>query len=172
MPKYSVSEVLDIIKSLTESEKLELQQSLPSVLGTIATTAKAVESHSQSIEGITIGNSNSGINFNQTQADRGSNINQSKIQARLQNIDVQEALTLVSKLKQDIAASNALNPIEKKTLEVPLQTIEEELNKPKPEKNLVDQSIAALKKGLTGVVELADPMLKLVPLVAKVWVGI
>ncbi|BAY22658.1 hypothetical protein NIES2100_24210 [Calothrix sp. NIES-2100] len=172
MPKYSVNEVLDILKSLTESEKLELQESLPSVLGTIATAAKAVESHSQNVEGITIGNGNSGINFNQLQADRGSNINQSKIQARLQNVDVQEALTLLSKLKQDIATSNALNPIEKKTLEIPLGTIEGELNKPKPDKNLVEQSMSALKKGLTGVAELADPILKLAPLLAKVCVGI
>jgi hypothetical protein len=172
MPKYSVGEVLEIIKNLTDEEKLELQQSLSSVLGSIATAAKPMESHSQNIEGITIGSGNSGIDFNQLQADRGSNVNQSKIQARLQNVDVQEALTLLSKLKQDIATSNALNPIEKKTLEVPLQTIEGELNKPKPDKNLVEQSIAALKKGLTGVVELAEPALKLAPLVAKVWAGI
>ncbi|MDZ8054956.1 MAG: hypothetical protein RMX68_016125 [Aulosira sp. ZfuVER01] len=172
MPKYSVGEVLEIIKNLTDEEKLELQESLPSVLGSIATAAKVVESHSQNIEGITIGSGNSGIDFNQNQADGGSNVSQSKIQARVQNVDVQEALTLLSKLKQDIATSNALNPIEKKTLEVPLQTIEGELNKPKPDKNLVEQSIAALKKGLTGVAEIAEPALKLAPLVAKLWAGI
>jgi hypothetical protein len=172
MPKYSVSEVLDIIKNLTAQEKLELQQSLPSVLGTMGTIAKTVESHSQNIEGINIGSGNSDIAFNQQQADRGSSVNQSRTQAKLENVDVQEALKLLSTLKQDIVASNALNPIEKKTLEVPLQTIEGELKKPKPDKSLVEQSIEALKKGLTGVAELADPVLKLVPLVAKIWVGI
>jgi hypothetical protein len=172
MPKYSVSDVLDIIKNLTAEEKLELQQSLPSVLGTMGTTAKTVESHSQNIEGINIGSGNSDIGFNQQQADRGSSVNQSRTQATLENVDVQEALKLLSTLKQDIVATNALNPIEKKTLEVPLQTIEAELKKPKPDRSLVEQSIEALKKGLTGVAELAEPVLKLAPLVAKVWVGI
>lgn len=172
MPKYSVSDVLDIIKNLTAEEKLELQQSLPSVLGTMGATAKTVESHSQNIEGINIGSGNSDIGFNQQQADRGSSVNQSRTQATLENVDVQEALKLLSTLKQDIVATNALNPIEKKTLEVPLQTIEGELKKPKPDKSLVEQSIEALKKGLTGVAELAEPVLKLAPLVAKVWLGI
>ncbi|MHC5914837.1 MAG: hypothetical protein ACYTXE_28470 [Nostoc sp.] len=172
MPKYSVSEVLDIIKNFTPEEKLELQQSLPSVLNTVDTAPKTAESHSQNIGGINIGSGNSDIAFTQQQADRGSSVNQSRTQATLQNADAQEALTFLSKLKQDITVSNALNPIEKKTLEVPLQTIEGELKKPKPDKSLVEQSIEALKKSLTGVAELAEPMLKLAPLIAKVWVGI
>jgi hypothetical protein len=172
MPKYSVNEVLDIIKNLTNEENLELQNSLPNILDIIGTAAKVVESHSQNIGNISIGNSNSGIEFNQLQTDRGSSVNQNKSQATLQNFDAQEALKLVSKLKQDIAASNVLNPIEKKTLEIPIQTIEEELKKPKPDKSLVQQSIEALKKGLTGVAELAEPVLQLAPLVAKVWAGI
>ncbi|MBE9034321.1 hypothetical protein [aff. Roholtiella sp. LEGE 12411] len=172
MPKYSVSEVLEIIKNLTAEEKLELQQSLSNILGTMAATAKTMESHSQNVEGINIGSGNSDIAFNQFQADRGSRANQNRTQATLQNADVEEALKLLSKLKQDIGASNALNPIEKRTLEVPLQTIEQELKKPKPDKSLVEQGITSLKKGLTGVAELADPVLKLAPLVAKVWAGI
>ncbi|MEH2358511.1 hypothetical protein [Nostoc sp.] len=172
MPKYSVSEVLEIIKNFTASEKLELQQSLPSVLDTISTGAKPAKSHSQNIEGINIGDGNSDIGFNQLQADRGSSVNQNRTEATLQNADVQEALKLLSTLKQDIVASNSLNPIEKKTLEVPLQTIEEELKKPKPDKTLVEQGIGALKKGLTGVADLAEPVLKLAPLVAKMWAGI
>ncbi|MBN3906579.1 MAG: hypothetical protein HWQ35_08465 [Nostoc sp. NMS1] len=172
MPKYSVSEVLDIIKNFTAEEKSELQQSLSSVLDTIGTAAKTVESHSQNIEGINIGSGNSDIAFTQQQADRGSSVNQSRTQATLQNADAQEALTFLSKLKQDITASNALNLIEKKTLEIPLQTIEGELKKPQPDKSLVEQSIEALKKSLKGVAELAEPVLKLAPLIAKVWAGI
>ncbi|MCC5650441.1 hypothetical protein LC609_11435 [Nostoc sp. XA013] len=75
MPKYSVSEVLEIIKNFTASEKLELQQSLPSVLDTISTAAKPVKSHSQNIEGINIGHGNSDIGFNQLQVDQGSSVN-------------------------------------------------------------------------------------------------
>ncbi|MCC5601839.1 hypothetical protein LC653_14350 [Nostoc sp. CHAB 5784] len=172
MPKYSVSEVLEIIKNLTPSEKLELQQSLPSVLDPISTAAKAAKSHSQNIAGINIGDGNSDIGFNQLQADQGSSVNQNRTEAKVENADVQSALKLLLTLKEDIVASNSLNSIEKKTLEVPIKTIEEELKKPKPDKNLVEQSIEALKKGLTGVAELADPVLKLAPLVAKVWAGI
>ncbi|MBD2598293.1 hypothetical protein H6G74_28790 [Nostoc spongiaeforme FACHB-130] len=172
MPKYSVNEVLDIIKNLTNEEKLELQNSLPNILDIIGTAAKAVESHSQNIGNISIGNSNSGIEFNQLQTDRGSSVNQNKTQAIFQNLDAQEALKLLSKLKQDINTSNVLDPIAKKTLGVPIQTIEEELKKPKPDKNLVEQSIEFLKKNLTGIAELAEPVLKLAPLAAKVWAGI
>lgn len=172
MPKYSVSEVLEIIKNLTALEKLELQQSLPNVLDTISTAAKAAKSHSQNIGGINIGDGNSDIGFNQLQADGRSSVNQNRTEATLQNVDVQEVLKLLSTLKQDIVTTNSLNSIEKKTLEVPLNTIEEELKKPKPDKNLVEQAIGTLTKGLKGVAELADPVLKLAPLVAKVWAGI
>ena len=65
MPKYSVSEILEIIRNLTGSEKLELQQSLPSVLDTIYTATKAAKSHSQNIVGINIADGNSDIGFNQ-----------------------------------------------------------------------------------------------------------
>ena len=171
MPKYSVSEVLDIIKALTAEEILELQQSLSSVLSMIATDAKAVDSHSQNIEGITIGNGNAGIEFNQTKSDRVSNITQT--QATLNNVaELREVLAFLSKLKQDIAASNNLNVIEKKTLEVPIQTIEEELKKPNPDKNSVKESLEFLKKSLIGVAELAKPVLEIAPLIAKFWGGI
>ncbi|AFY35990.1 hypothetical protein [Calothrix sp. PCC 7507] len=171
MPKYNVNEVLEIIQNLTVEEKLELQNSLAKILSNPSTTG-VVESHSQNIEGITIGSGNSDIAFNQLQADRGSSISQNRTQARIENANIQEALNLLSKLKQDIAGSNSLNLIEKKTLEVPLQTIEGELNKPKPDKNLVEQALEALKKGLTGAAEIAEPVLKIAPLLAKVWVGL
>lgn len=172
MPKYSISEVLDIIKNLSNEEKLELQKSLPSILGTITTAFKPVDSLSQNIQGNTFGNGNSGIEFNQVQASKGSSVNQTKTQATLQNADAQSALNLLSSLKHKIDASDALNQIEKKSLEVPLQIIEEELKNPKPDKSSVDQAIEFLKKSLTGVAELAEPVLKLAPLVAKVWAGI
>ena len=169
MPKYSVSEVLDIIKSLTTEERLELQQSLSSILSTIATDAKTVNSRSQNMQGINIGNGNAGILLNQGD---GNNFNQNSTLATLNNTEMQEALRILSKLKQDIAASNELNLIEKKTLEVPIQTIEEELNKPNPDKSSVNEALEFLKKSLMGMAELAKPVLELAPLVAKFWGGI
>ena len=169
MPKYSVSEVLDIIKSLTTEERLELQQSLSSILSTIATDAKTVNSRSQNMQGLNIGNGNAGILLNQGD---GNNFNQNSTLATLNNTEMQEALRILSKLKQDIAASNELNLIEKKTLEVPIQTIEEELNKPNPDKSSVNEALEFLKKSLMGMAELAKPVLELAPLVAKFWGGI
>lgn len=169
MPKYSVREVLDIIKALTTEERLELQQSLISILSTTATDAKTVNSRSQNMHGINIGNGNAGILLNQGD---GNNFNQNSTLATLNNTEMQEALRLLSKLKQDIAASNELNLIEKKTLEVPIQTIEEELNKPNPDKSSVNEALEFLKKSLIGMAELAKPVLEIAPLVAKFWGGI
>lgn len=156
MPKYTVSDVLDIIKNLSAEEKLQLQQELPSVLDSMSTpTNLPVESHSQNIEGINIDSGNSNIEFNQNQVDRGSNNTQSSTETSLKNIDLQEALSLLEQLKQNIITSNDLNPIEKKSLEVPIQTIEEELKKPNPNKNIVEQSFDVLKKYLIKVAPLA-----------------
>lgn len=171
MPKYTVSEVLDIIKNLKAEDKLELQQQLPSILDAMTTPAtdQPTKSSSQNIEGININSGNSDITLNQIQADRVGSVSQSGIQATLQNADWQTALNALEKLKQDIETSNVLNLIEKKSLEVPLQTIEEELKKSKPDKSLVEQAIEVLKKGITGVAELAEPLMKLISLVAKIW---
>ncbi len=139
MPKYSVSEILEIIRNLIVSEKLELQQSLPSVLDTISTATKAAKSHFQNIVGINIADGNSDIGFNQLQADKGSSVNQNRTEATLQNANVQSALQLLSTLKQDVIAINFFNSIKKKTLEVPIKTIEEELKKPKSDKNCFTQ---------------------------------
>ncbi len=170
MPKYSVSEVLEILKNLTPQEKLELQQHLPSVLANAGATPQLVESHSQNIEGVNIGNSNSNIDFNQILADRGSNVSHNRTQTTVENVDLQAALGQLEKLKQDIASTNALNLIEKKVVEVPIKIVEEELKKPKPDKNLVDEAIATLQKGLAGVEALASPVMRVASLVAKAWV--
>ncbi|WP_375506290.1 hypothetical protein [uncultured Nostoc sp.] len=116
-----------------------MQQSLPSVLDTISTATKAAKSHFQNIVGINIADGNSDIGFNQLQADKGSSVNQNRTEATLQNANVQSALQLLSTLKQDVIAINFFNSIKKKTLEVPIKTIEEELKKPKSDKNCFTQ---------------------------------
>lgn len=170
MPKYTVGDVLDIIKNLSAEEKLQLQQELPSVLDSMSTPSLPPgESHSQNMEGINIGSGNSGFNFTQQEIGGGSSIIQSDTEINFKNIDLQEALSMLEQLKQNVITSNDLNPIEKKSLEVPIQTIEEELKKPNPNKNLVEQSFDVLKKGLIGAASLAEPLMKLIPLVAKLW---
>lgn len=171
MPKYTVTEVLDIIKNLTIEEKQELQSSLPSVLGiaTSPTATQPIQDSSQKMQGFTISESSS-VNFSQEQLYGEGTISKPTTSVQMQNADLQEALTLLEKLKQDINNSNSLTSIDKKTAEVPLQIVEEELKKPKPNKGLIDDAIQALKKGLTGILELAEPVAKVSQLIAKAWV--
>ena len=170
MPKYTVDEVLDIIKDLTAEQKQELENKLPSVLGTAAspTATQPIEDSSQNIQGVTVSGSKD-VQFSQEQVHGQGSISKPTTSVQVENADLQQALALVEKLKQDINNNNTLNPIDKKTAEVPLQVVEEELKKPKPDKNLVDQAIETLKKGLSGITELAGPVAEVSKLIAKAW---
>lgn len=170
MPTYSVSDVLEIIRTLTPEQKLELQRELSSVLAT-ASNATTTPTKSQSMSGVAITGS-SDIDLSQIQADEGSSVNQNKTQATLQNTDLQEALSVLEKLKQAVAANSTLNPLVKELVDEKIQTIQKEVQKLQPDKNLVAQAITTLKKGLTGVEELAEPVMKVASLVAKAWMVI
>lgn len=50
--------------------------------------------------------------------------------------------------------------------------LQEELQKPKPDKSFVDEVVDALKQGLSGVLTLAEPVTQVAALVAKAWVGL
>lgn len=45
--------------------------------------------------------------------------------------------------------------------------LEEELQKPKPDKSFVSEVVEALNQGLRGVLALADPVMQVAMLVAK-----
>lgn len=172
MAKYNVDEVLDIIKTFNPEEKKDLQNRLASVLEqTFPLPSQTKESQSQSFGGFAFGGSgnSTALGINQ-QMGGESNFNQTNTstKASLQNVDLQEALVILDKLKQDIASSPALNSVQKATVDVPLKIIEEEANKPKPDKNTINQSIDSLKKGLEETVGLAEPLVKLASLLAKV----
>ncbi len=99
------------------------------------------------------------------------NIDQSQHTQTLgQNPELEAALNELKKLKQEIAATNALNSIQKKQAEFPVETIETELKKPQPDKGLIDEAVEALKKGLEGVETLAEPVMKVAAILAKVWI--
>ncbi|MFN8749322.1 MAG: hypothetical protein ACK5ZE_17120 [Pseudanabaena sp.] len=167
MPTYSVSDVLEIIRTLAPEQKLELQRELPSVLAAVAkeTTTPA---KSQSMSGVAITGS-SYIDLSQDIVEEGSSLNRSKTQAILQNTDLKEALSVLEKLKQAVAADSSLDPLKKEAAQEKIQTIQEEAKKPQPNKSLVDQAITALKDGLEGVKELAGPVMKVASLVANAW---
>ncbi len=125
---------------------------------------------SQSFGNVTI--SGGGTNFAVTQAGGNVTLNQTSAQSSSGNADLQAALDAIAQLKQLISTSADLNPIERATVEVPAKMLEAELQKPQPDKSIVDQAIAALKKGLDGVVTLAEPVATVAALVAKAWVGL
>jgi cell envelope opacity-associated protein A len=131
---------------------------------------KPLAQQSQTIGNITITGGHNALA--QTQAGGDVTLTQSSDHLSATNTDLQATLAAIAQLKQHIAASPALNPIEKATIEVPVKILEAELQKPHPDKSLVDQAIVALKKGLDGVITLAEPVTKVVTLIAKAWTGL
>ncbi len=170
MPKYSVSEVLNIIKSLTAEERIELQRALIGVLSSTVSPNPELESPTQlqNMSGISISGSSS-VALSQIEADRGSNASHDETRAAIQCTDFQAALNLLGQLKQDIAVTDALNLIEKKAIEIPIDTLEAELKRPKPDRSSVDKAVEALRRGLTGVTVLAEPVSRVAELIAKAW---
>lgn len=168
MFKLTVEQVLESIAALTPDEKAELQIKLPTVLSLRTASSIPQSGQSQSFGDIRmIGEDHA---FAATQATGGDvNLPQRSTQASKQNTDLQEAISVLEQLKQGVSQSNALNQIEKVTVEVPIQVIEAELKKQEPEKSLVDQAIVSLKKGLEGVQTLAEPVMKVSALIAKAW---
>ncbi|MBW4551007.1 MAG: hypothetical protein KME35_07850 [Aphanocapsa sp. GSE-SYN-MK-11-07L] len=169
MPKYSVGEVLDIIKNLTPAEKIDLKRQLENILhesGQV-NVADAAPKQLQSFGNVSI--SGSSNNLDASQVGENANIAKGGTQAVSQDANLQEALNLLAQLQQLIANSNALNPIEKATFEVPVKTAAAELKKPNPDQSMIDQAIAALKKGFAGIEELAEPVARVALLVAKAW---
>jgi len=168
MPKYSLEEVLDIIGTLSPEEKSLLQARLSSVLTSSPTGGGSIQS--QSLGDISI--SGGGNAFSNSQSGGNSDLTQSANQASVENADLQEALKLLEKLKHDVSSNTYLNAVEKATVEVPIKVVEDELKKPEPDKDLIDQAISSLQKGLQGVMVLAEPAAKVAALVGRAWIGL
>lgn len=124
--------------------------------------------NSQVFGNITIGGTNNPFNLmNYTSGN--IKIDQSHhTQTIGQNSNLEAALTELEKLKQEIAATNSLNSIQKKQAEFPVEMLETELKKPQPDKSLINEAVEALKKGLEGIETLAEPTMR----VAKILVTI
>ncbi|GGA30834.1 hypothetical protein [Okeania sp. KiyG1] len=102
---------------------------------------------SQSFGNITF--SGKGNNFNPINSVSGDvNINQSRTEIIGQNTESElaSALAALTELKQEIAATNSLNSIQKQQAEIPVKMIETELQKSQPNKSLIDEAVEALKK--------------------------
>ena len=125
---------------------------------------------SQSIGNITISGSNNP--FNAVQAGGDVTISQSQTQTQAPHPDLQAALEAIGNLKQAIAATSGLDETEKAMAAIPVQKLEEELQKPQPDRSVVDRTIRTLKKALDGVVTLTGPVSNVATLIAKAWGGL
>lgn len=168
MPKYSVEDVLEIIKTLSSEEKMVLESQLPKVLNSTSTVAIKPPSRnqqSQSFGNITIGNS-SAFDANQIAAEGSVNLGQKPVTSEEVKAEIKKALDLVEVMKQEVAKTDQLNKLEKKNAEASISVIEEELKKPKPDKNLLNQAGSVLGACVKGVAEFAEPTMTLAALIA------
>lgn len=100
----------------------------------------------------------------------GNEVNQTIRQSTV-SPELEDLMPALNQLKQAIANSDALSSREKKRAKGDVEFIEEEVQKQKPDKSEVAQSIADLKQVLSSVVTLAEPVTKVAELLAKAWIG-
>ena len=79
------------------------------------------------------------------------------------------AIAALAQLKEVIATNSKLSSIQKKIAKVPISEIEAELQKPKPNKSLIEEAITALKQALESAINLTEPVTKVAELIAKTW---
>nr|WP_322661285.1 CHAT domain-containing protein [Dendronalium sp. ChiSLP03b]MDZ8206573.1 CHAT domain-containing protein [Dendronalium sp. ChiSLP03b] len=125
---------------------------------------------SQAIGNVTISGSNNP--FNAIQAGGNVRLSQSGTQRSDVNLDLEAALALLVKLKKEVSATDVLSSFARKDTESKIGMLQEELQKPKPDKNFVNEVVVALKQGLSGVLTLAALMTQVADLVAKAWDGL
>ena len=125
---------------------------------------------SQAIGNVTISGSNNP--FNTIQAGGNVNLSQTSTQSSGGNPDLEAALALLVKLKQEVSTTDALSSFARKDTESKIGMLQEELQKPKPDKNFVNEVVVALKQGLSRVLTLAAPVTQVADLVAKAWAGL
>ncbi|MBE7385444.1 MAG: hypothetical protein F6J95_029100 [Leptolyngbya sp. SIO1E4] len=166
MPKYTVEEVLEIIQGLSPEEKASLKTQLSSLLDGASPASTVQQSRSMTVGGdFQIGGTGVTVDMSQQQTVGSPSPSNATEKANT----TQTLIQAINALHQQVLDSSDLNPVEKATAEIPLKTATEELHKDAPDKSLIDQSIAALQKGLEGVETLTEPVMRVAALVAKAW---
>ena len=144
------------------SQLLEASDSKPTASG---------QSQSNTLSGINFsGGANNALNFAPVQ-NQGGNVNVASNfnQSYVVNPEVKKVLEDLSQLKASIAESQEINPLLKEPVKMEVQKLEEELQKPEPNPTFVESTVATIKKGLEGVLTLAEPTVKIASLVAKLY---
>ncbi|MBW4491355.1 MAG: CHAT domain-containing protein [Trichocoleus desertorum ATA4-8-CV12] len=156
------------------SDRLAVDRSASQSEALKAPTTGSIESGQpsqyQSFGTVTISGKNSPFNAIQSAGD--VTLSQNLSQGNRGNTDLQVALEALMKLKQEIVATDALGRLAKKEAESRVEMVQEELQKPKPDKSFIDEVVEALKKGLDGVVTLATPVTQVAALIEKAYAGL
>ena len=172
MPKYSVEEVIDIIKTFTPEEKSVLQAQLPTVLSStesLPSNSKAKNEQSQSFGNISIG-SGSAFDVNQIAAEGSVDLARATAQSQANSKEIQEVLDLLQNLKQEVDSTDRLNKLEQKNAESAITLMTEELQKPKPDRQLLAQTGKFLQACLGGIGIFATPTLQVIRILETVGV--
>lgn len=168
MPKYTVEDVLNIIKTFTPEEKSALQSQLVTALNSpVGITPSSRNQQSQSFGNVTLGSGNT-FDANQIAAEGSVNLARSTNKGEFIKKEIQEAFDLLQTLKQQVANTEKLNKLEKKNVEATISVVEEELTKPKPDKNLLIQAGNALGVCCKNVAEFAEPALAIANIIAMI----
>jgi hypothetical protein len=130
---------------------------------------KPQNQQSQSIGNISISGSNNPFAVIQSGGDvtLSQKISQTSGGNRLD--DLEAALNLLVKLKQDVATTEALSTFVRKDTESKINMLQEALQQPQPDRSFVNEVLEALKQALNGVLTFAEPVTQVATLVAKAW---
>lgn len=83
--------------------------------------------------------------------------------------DLEAALKLLGKLKQDVRTTETLSTFVRKDTESKISMLQEALQQPKHDHSFVNEVLEALTQALSGVLTLADQVTQVATLVAKAW---
>ena len=170
MPKYSVEEVIDIIKTFTPEEKSSLQAQLSAVLNSTESSqsnGRAKNEQSQSFGNISIG-SGSAFDVNQIAAEGSVDLARAMTHSQASSKEMEEVLGLLQNLKKEVNSSDRLNKLEQKNAESAIAIMTEELQKPEPDKKLLAQTGKFLQTCLGGIGIFATPTLQVIRILETV----
>ncbi len=168
MFKLTVDQILASIEALSAEEKEALQTRLPSILqnSNAGETSQQGQFMDNQVGDIQISGNSANFNFQPIQA--GGDVNLSN-QLTQGSSGQKELLNALSVLKASIQNAENLPELSKVGAKTQVDKITAEVQQKNPDKNLIGQTITALKQGLKGVQELAGPTAAVASIVAKVW---
>jgi hypothetical protein len=160
-----------VVASMSAADKSDLLAKISQLLDASDIKSATGQNQSNTLSGINFsGGTNNALNFAPVQNQSGNvNVESNFNQSYVVNPEVKKVLEDLSQLKESIAESQEINPLLKEPVKLEVQKLEQELQKPKPDPTFVESTVATIKKGLEGVLTLAEPTVKIASFVAKLY---